>query len=216
MIDELWEHTERKGHKTTYSRKKARAKYLKAAKQRKPRKGTLRQAIGEQLGFVEQNLATLDKLLHQTGMDKLSSKQLERLEVIREVCRQQRLVLENRTHACEDRIVNCGKPHVRPIVLGKARCPVEFGQKLAFSVLEGFYLYCCTKLDSFNEGITRWTVAEKYKQIHGVYPEAILADTAYRNRKNREFCKKNHIRLSARGWGAQRNGTGHRPESGLP
>jgi len=64
MINELWEHTERKGHKTTYSRKKARAKYMKAAKQRKPRKGTLRQAIGEQLGFVEQNLVTLDKLLH--------------------------------------------------------------------------------------------------------------------------------------------------------
>jgi len=38
IIDGLWEKTSRKGHKTSYSRKKARKGYLKIAKQRKPRK----------------------------------------------------------------------------------------------------------------------------------------------------------------------------------
>ena len=46
MIDVLWEHSSKIGHKTNYSRKKARKGYLKTAKQRKPRKKQLRHAIG--------------------------------------------------------------------------------------------------------------------------------------------------------------------------
>ena len=45
IIEELWPHSSRQGHKTTYSRKKARKLYLKVTKQRKPRKGALQKAI---------------------------------------------------------------------------------------------------------------------------------------------------------------------------
>ena len=38
--------------------------------------------------------------------------------------------------------------------------------------------------------------AERYKDRFGHYPEAILADTIYRNRENRTFCKDQGIRLS--------------------
>ena len=40
------------------------------------------------------------------------------------------------------------------------------------------------------------TVIEAYHVKHGVYPEAILADKAYRNRENLKFCKERNIRLS--------------------
>ena len=50
--------------------------------------------------------------------------------------------------------------------------------------------------DSFNEGITLIDSAEKYKARFGYYPERILADTIYRNRDNRRFCKEHGILLS--------------------
>jgi hypothetical protein len=135
-------------------------------------------------------------MLLQTGADKLPSKRLKRLEVIREVCRQQRVMSEQRSHTCDDRIVSLRQPHVRPIVRGKARCPVEFGQKLAFSVVDGFTFMDVQSWNNYNEGVTLMDSAEKYRRHYGVYPEAILADTTYRNQNNRAFCKKNHIRLS--------------------
>lgn len=196
IIDKLWEHTDRKGHKTAYNRQKARTKYLKVAKQRKPRKGALQQAVTEQLGFVERNIQSLDKMLIQTGMGLLSGQQLERIEVIREVCRQQRLMADKHIHTCDNRIVSLRQPHVRPIVRGKAGHPYEFGQKLAFSVVDGYTFIDVQRWDNFNEGTTLKDSAEKYKERFGVYPQAILADTIYRNKENRAFCKEHHIRLS--------------------
>ncbi len=35
-----------------------------------------------------------------------------------------------------------------------------------------------------------------YKEKHGFYPEAVLADKIYRTRENRNFCKSRGIRIS--------------------
>jgi len=196
MIEEIWEQTERKGHKTAYSRKKARSKYLKVAKQRKPRKKVVKIAVKEQLEYVEKNLQTLEKLVGEAGESAFIPKRLKRLETIRLVVKQQREMLEKGIRSCTDRIVNLRQPHVRPIVRGKAGAPVEFGQKLELSVVDGFTFIEEQKFDNFNEGITLIASAEKYKARFGVYPEAIMADTIFRNRDNRAFCKKNGIRLS--------------------
>jgi transposase, IS5 family len=195
MIDELWESTDRSGHKTAYNRKKARAKYLAVAKQRKPRKNKIKQAVREQLEYVRKNLETIDRLIAESGKPMIP-KRLSRLDTIREVAMQQQVMLESRNHTVEARIVSLRQPHIRPIVRGKARSPVEFGQKLAFSVINGFTFIDGQSWDNFNEGVTLIESAEKYKARHGVYPSAILADTAYRNRRNRNFCKSNGIRLS--------------------
>lgn len=40
------------------------------------------------------------------------------------------------------------------------------------------------------------SAVEKYHEGFGYYPERILADKIYRNRKNRGFCKRNHIKIS--------------------
>ena len=195
MIDEIWEHTERKGHKTAYNRRLARKEYLKLAKQRKPRKNKIKQGIQKQLDCVKKNLVTLDRLMTESKVP-LHNKRIERLEIIRKAVYQQQEMLNNKTHSCTDRIVNLRQSHVRPIVRGKARSPAEFGQKLAFSVVNGFTFIEQQSWDNFSEGQTLIESAEKYKARHGVYPEAILADMTYRNRENISFCKKNGIRLS--------------------
>lgn len=196
MIDTVWEHTSRKGHKTAYSRKKARANYLKVAKQRKSRAKVVRRAVREQLGYVEKNLETLNRLLKDTGTDMLNKRQMERLSTIRKVAGQQREHLENPKAQIENRIVNLRQPHVRPIVRGKAGKNVEFGQKLEFSVVDGFTFIDKQSFDNFNEGITLQESAEKYHERHGFWPKSILADTIFRNRENIAFCKARGIRLS--------------------
>ena len=50
--------------------------------------------------------------------------------------------------------------------------------------------------DNYNEGTTLIEATENYKRRFGYYPEAILVDQIYRNRDNREYCKKKGIRLS--------------------
>jgi len=196
MIDVLWEHSSKIGHKTNYSRKKARKGYLKTAKQRKPRKKQLRHAIGDQLSYVEKNLRTIDILLSKTGSDQLSPRQTFRIGTIRKVAAQQREMFDNRSHICENRIVNLRQPWVRPIKRGKAGADVEFGQKLEFAVVDGFTFLEKQSFDNFNEGVTLIELAERHRERFGAYPAAILADQVYRNRKNRDFCKEHGIRLS--------------------
>ncbi len=196
MIDALWEFTDKKGHKTAYSRKKARKNYLKVAKQRKARLQITRKAIGEQLEYIKKNIDTINKMLAETGAGKLSERRLERFRVIEKIYRQQRLMYDTHTQKCDDRIINLRQPHVRCIMRGKAGKRYEFGQKLHFAVVDGFTFIEDQKWDNFNEGVCLITSAERFKERFGVYPEAILADTIYRNTDNRKFCKENGIRLS--------------------
>ena len=63
------------------------------------------------------------------------------------------------------------------------------------------YKFCSPFSYKFNsaltaEGITLIASVEKYRERHGVYPEAILEDKIYRNRDNLDYCKKHGIRLS--------------------
>ena len=196
MIDMLWEHSSRKGHKTAYSRVKAHKEYLSIQKQRNPRKKARKQATGLQLSYVEKNLETLDKLFNEINNDVFRDRDYVRLTTIREVAAQQRYHFENPTLSIPNRIVNLRQPHVRPIVRGKAGAAVEFGQKMAFSVVDGFTFIDEQRWNNFSEGLTLQASAEKYRQRHGVYPTAILADKTYRNRDNLAFCKTHGIRLS--------------------
>ena len=199
MIDEIWAHTKREGHKTSYSRRKARSEYLKIIKQRRHKAGEIKEAVRQQLIYVRKNLETLERLMAETSKP-LMKKRLLRLEVIYKVVKQQAEMLDEDKHIVEDRIVSLRQPHVRPIKRGKIGRPVEFGQKLGFSVVNGFTFIDRQSWDNFNEGVTLIESAERYREKHGFYPSVILGDGAYRNRDNLHFCKKNGIRLS--GWSA--------------
>ena len=105
-------------------------------------------------------------------------------------------MFKNHHHKIEDRIVNISQPHVRPIVRGKMKAEVEFGAKLAISLVNGFAFMEELSWDNFNEGITLIQSVERYLTRFGCYPEAILADKIYRNRDNIRYCKGLGIRLN--------------------
>jgi hypothetical protein len=191
----VWDQTEREGHKTSYSRNKARKGYLKVAKQRKPRKTQIRSAIREQLEYVEKNVTWLSKILPTVSVEAYL-KHLARFETIQEVLKQQKFHYDNPGVPVPNRIVSIKQPHVRPIVRGKARNEVEIGQKINVSVVDGFTFVENQSWDNFAEGTTLIASIEEYRKMHGVYPEAVLADTTYRNRVNRNYCKERGIRLS--------------------
>ena len=196
FIEKLWEFSSKTGHKTAYNRRKARRNYLKVAKQRKAKLKATRRAIGEQLDYVGKNLETLSRLKVEAGENRLSAADKERLETIGKVYEQQRFMHDTGTRSCPDRIVSLRQPHVRCIVRGKAGRPYEFGQKLHLSVVNGFTFIEDQSFDNYNEGVRLQAAVERYKDRFGHYPEAVLADTIYRNRENRAFCKEQGIRLS--------------------
>jgi hypothetical protein len=196
IIDDIWEKCGLGGRRQFYNRMKARARYMKVAKQRKPRKNKIKQAIKEQISFVEKNMEVLDGLAPEVWLDTEAMKHMARLNTIRKVLEQQTTMVQTGSHSIADRIVNLRQPHVRPIVRGKVSAPVEFGQKISVSVVNGYTFIDKQCWDNFSEGKTLIESAEKYKARCGVYPKAILADKTYRNRENIRFCKQNDIRLS--------------------
>ena len=196
IIDNIWDKTDRKGHKTAYNRKKARKGYLKIAKQRKPRRKQLKQAVREQLECVEKNVDALEGILATIGLEDFGLQRWARLLVIGEIARQQRFHYDNPSEPVPNRIVSVRQPHVRPIVRGKAGSEVEFGQKMSLSIVDGFTFIEEQGWNNFSEGVTLIASVEKYRKRHGVYPEAVLADKTYRNRENLDYCKKHGIRLS--------------------
>jgi len=196
IIDELWPQSGRIGHKTRYHRKKARSEYLRLAKQKRPKTAKTRAAIRKQLAYIGYNLEDIGKLLANMGIDALQENRVKRLQTICELYRQQRVMHGNSTHQCENRIVSLRQPHIRPMVRGKAGKRFEFGQKLALSVVSGYTFIERQSFDNFNEGVTLIDSVERYRALHGCYPEVVQADQIYRNRENLAFCKQHGIRLS--------------------
>lgn len=177
-------------------REKARKAYLQVTKQRRIGLAKMRKAIGRQLAYVARNLRYVEEMIAKTSLTELNRKQYKDLLVISELYRQQRLMHTSRSHQVDDRIVNIHQPHVRPIVRGKAKAKVEFGAKVAMSLVNGYAMIEKMSWDNFNEGTTLIASVEMYKTRFGYYPKEILADQIYRNRENMAFCKTNGIRLS--------------------
>ena len=196
IIEETWEYGDKQGHKTSYSRKKARKEYLTLAKQKKPRRAKTRKTIRRQLDYIKSNIEKIGRLLLNSGIEVLPEKRLDRLMTICEVYRQQYLMYITKTHSCEDRIVNLRQPHIRPMVRGKSGREFEFGQKISGEVINGYTFIGHQSYDNFNEGIRLQQSVEQYKERYGCYPEAVLADKIYRNQENLAYCKTRGIRLS--------------------
>lgn len=196
IIDTLHESRNEGEKKPRTYRRKARKEYLALSKQRKPGYEKIQACIKGQLGYVRRNLKHVENLGTQVGLDKLSRKQYQDLLVIQEIYRQQAYMYENSTHSVEDRIVSIQQPYIRPIVRGKAKATVEFGAKISVSLVDGFSYLETLRWDAYNEGTLLVEAIESYKNRFGYYPEAVLADTIYRTRANRKYCKKLDIRLS--------------------
>jgi IS5 family transposase len=177
---------------------KARKQYLHFVRSRKHSLKSIRRAIKAQLQFIRRDLAIIEGLTVK-GL-KLTGRQAKLLETIRKVYEQQKYMYDNGIHTVPDRIVSISQPYIRPIVRGKAAAPVEFGAKLDLSIADGLGRIGKISFDAYNESEFLPDVIERYRQREGHYPERILADKIYRNRKNLQYCKGKGIRLSGPGW----------------
>jgi len=102
----------------------------------KPGEKKPRGALKKQISFLARNLNSIESLLAATspGENLLNDRERKTLETAREVHRQQKHMLDTRTHRAAARIVNFAQPHVRPIVRGKAGAKVEFGAKILVAI----------------------------------------------------------------------------------
>ena len=181
-------------HPRTY-RKVARKDYLSIAKCKKRPAKRLRKAIKQQLQYIRRDLGYIDQFLADGVI--LSAKKQELLSIIKKLYEQQQFMHDNRTHSVPNRIVSISQPHIRPIVRGKAKNPVEFGMKFDLSIdNQGIARVEKQSFDAYNESEVLIGAIERYKNKHGRYPERVLADKIYRNRNNLQYCKERGIRLS--------------------
>lgn len=185
------------GHKKprTY-RVRARKASLAVAKSKRVNASLLRKTIRGQLGYLQRNLKSIDRLSETIALTTLCPRQYRDLLVISELHRQQQWMHEHRSHRIDDRIVSISQPHVRPIKRGKAGADTEFGPKLSVSLVDGYAFVDRTSWDNFNECQDLKGQVEAYRRRFGTYPESVHADRIYRTRDNLRFCKKHGIRLS--------------------
>jgi len=178
-------------------RQKARREYLAYAKKRSHTTRQTRLAIRGNLQYIRRDIGYIEKMLEMgASLDLLGNELYRKLLVIQELCRQQWDMYERKSHQIEDRIVSIDQPHVRPIVRGKAGCPVEFGAKVLAGLVGGYAFLLKTEWSNFAEGKSLMQAVEEYKRIFGFYPRTILADRAYPSRENRSWCAARGIRLS--------------------
>lgn len=196
IIDTMHEPLKGIRRKPRTYRRKARKSYLAIAKQKKPGVKKIRKAISQQLRYLRRNFGYIDRMIEEGLLMYLSKRLYRLLLVIKELYRQQLWMYESSSHSISDRIVSIYQPHVRPIVRGKVRTPVEFGAKVSISLVDGFSFVDRIDWDAYNESCDLEEQIKRYKQRFGFYPESVHADKIYRNHDNRRFCKKHGIRIS--------------------
>ena len=193
LIDTIcYEYNESKPR--TY-RQNARKDYLSLAKRRKRSGRLIRKAIRKQLQYVRRDLKYIDRFLEEG--EELSLSHTARLVVIRKLYEQQKYMYDHKVHSVPDRIVSISQPYIRPIVRGKAKSPTEFGTKLDLSIDDqGMARIEKQSFDAYNESDVLIGAIKNYRNRTGCYPERVLVDKIYRNRRNLQYCKQHNIRLS--------------------
>lgn len=126
----------------------------------------------------------------------LSERERKALTTAEEIHRQQKQMLDMKTHRVDDRIVNFSQPHIRPIVRGKAGARVEFGAKLLVTIEEGHAFVVRSSWDNFNESTLFVEACDQYHERNVCWPEVICADMIFRTRANHAWCDEKGIRLS--------------------
>lgn len=196
LIDLL--HEENKGQEKprTY-RRVARQRYLAVAMKKKKHKKAIRKAIGQQLNYVKRDIKIIHEMWDGRGNNSspFTYRDLKLFWVIQHLYEQQKKMYEDKTKSHANRIVNIYQPYVRPIPRGKNKASVEFGAKLGASEFEGFSRLDHLSWEAYHEGKTDLVnQVERYKELTGHYPEAVLCDGIYLGRENRTWLKSKNIR----------------------
>ena len=213
LIDMLFKKTDLKVIPRTY-RKEARKAYLSTAKKKNKNRKEMRKAIGKQLRYLRRDLKHIEKLLDTpgTGSFPLAAKYQRRYWIIQEIYRQQTYMYDNNVHSCNDRIVSMSQPHVRPIVRGKTGKKTEFGSKIGVSMKDGFAIVDNLSWDAYNESTDLIEQVENYRKRNGYYPQTVIADNIYGNKKNREYMNSKGIKFSGKPLGRPKKVTDENKE----
>jgi len=181
----------------TYCRK-ARACFLRFQKKRKRTKKEIRKAKKQLLQFTGRNIRQLKKLLRKRhGLPAVTVGQIKaRLRVATEIYEQQVEMLKKNLQTVENRIVSFHRPHIRPMVRGKAGKDVEFGPKASIGLVDGFAFLDKFSTDAYNEGVVLDESIVLHNERFGRNPGVIITDKLYGNRKNRERMAKDGIKAS--------------------
>lgn len=183
-------------------RQKARKDYLNTAQSKRPGKRKIRLAVGKQLRYLRRNLKHIEVLLDLNGsvaLDFPLPQDLQRYYWIVQLLYEQQLeMFEARKRQVDNRLVSIHQPHVRPIVRGKAKASTEFGAKVHLSMIDGYSFIDTISWDAFNEGTHLKEYVENYRKRYGYYPQKVLVDKLYANRKNRRWLKEEGIKISAK------------------
>jgi hypothetical protein len=129
VIDELFKQLQGKiARKPRCNSVKAHNLFLIIIKKKKPSREEIREAKRFQLNEISRNLRAIDSMIDcGAELSALSSQLYRKLLIASEVTRQQQEMVDAHSRRIDDRIVNLSKPHVRPIVRGKAGKKTEFG-----------------------------------------------------------------------------------------
>ena len=204
LLDTVWAILGKPGEKKprTYRRIAAMCATV-ACKQRNIGGKKLRRALKKQISYLARNLNSIESLLAATspGENLLNDRERKTLETAREVHRQQKHMLDTRTHRAAARIVNFAQPHVRPIVRGKAGAKVEFGAKILVAIENGHTFVVHSSWENFNESTLFVEACGQYRERNGCWPEVVCADMIFRTRANLAWCRERGIRLSGPGLG---------------
>lgn len=200
LIDELFKQLQGKiDRKPRCNRDKAHNLFLAIIKKKKPKREEIREAKRFHLHEISRNLKAIDGMIHCGAVLSLLGAPLYRkLLVASEIYRQQQEMYDADSRRVDDRIVNLSKPHVRPIVRGKAGKKTEFGAKISISDDNGFVDVDRISWNNYNEAGDLIARAEQYKEDRGYYPARICADAIYMTFENKKFCAAHGIRLSGR------------------
>ena len=200
IIDELFKQLQGKiSRKPRCNREKAHNRFLSIIKKKRPKRAEIREAKRFQLHEIKRNLKAIDGMIAcGATLSELKAQQHRKLLITSEIYRQQQEMYDADSRRVNDRIVNLSKPHVRPIVRGKAGKKTEFGAKVSISDDNGFVDVDRISWDNYNEANDLIPRAEQYKSERGYYPARICADAIYMTVTNKRFCEANDIRLSGR------------------
>ena len=128
----------------------------------------------------------------------LNAKQLDMLETITRVYRQQKNHFKSgdSRESIPNRIVSVSKPYIRPIVRGKETKTVEFGAKCNNILIDGISFIEKLSFSAFNEGTRLKHCVSLSEKLTGVPVKKIGGDQGYSGNDNRTFCKENRIETS--------------------
>ena len=146
---------------------------------------------------VLQDLERKEKEVKQSGK-KGVKKIIKILSTAKKIIKQQRKLInlaKKKIYSIEDRIVSFHEPKVRPIVRGKEGKNVEFGNKVAVSVIGGFLgVSHNVSSDNYSDSNIVEDTIEVFKKIRGKDPTEIVGDRGFHSPQNHNLLKEKGIR----------------------